>query len=55
MVYFPANGTLAKNVPLQDLAAEESAGRYALECSSDLKIFTLRGHATLTFAKARRR
>jgi hypothetical protein len=35
------------------LRTEESAGRYHLDCSADLKTFTLRGHATLTFEKKR--
>jgi hypothetical protein len=53
LVYFPGNTTLAKNVPLRQLGTEESTGRYDLDCSADLKTFTLRGHATLTFEKKR--
>ena len=51
LVYFPANTTLAKSIPLRGLATEDSDGRYALDCSPDLKSFTLRGHATLTFER----
>lgn len=53
LVYFPTNTTLAKNIPLRQLGTEESAGRYDLDCSADLKTFTLRGHAALTFEKKR--